>query len=68
MSLRKKYRKYVNKAKPFVSKATMGLYDGGSSSDEDGQRAEAAGRMVKKDTTKQAGGGQIKYTTEEWQD
>ena len=58
-------RKKLRKA---VGVSTMGMFGGEKEKSDDGYRSEAAGRMVKKDATKQAGGGQIKYTTEEWQE
>ena len=58
-------RKKLRKA---VGVSTMGMFGGKKEKSDDGMRAEAAGRMVKVDKTKQAGSGQIKYNSEEWQE
>ena len=63
MSWKKKFKKYASKA---LSLSTGGMFGGGKGED-DGQRSEAAARLVKVKRNHQAGGGQIKYNSEEWQ-
>ena len=63
MSLKKKFKKYAKKA---LSLSTGGMLGGGSG--DEGQRSEAAARLVNVNKKQQAGGGQIKYTGQEWQE
>lgn len=71
MGWRKKSRKAFRKAtSPFKKK--LGIIKGlagkvaGSDGDVGGdERSEAASQLIKKDVSRQAGGGQINFTTEE---
>lgn len=68
--IKKKAKKYGGKVLKIAKKAiSMDPMMGGFMSKDDGgddYRGEAAAKLVKKDTSRQAGGGQINFTTEEW--
>jgi len=66
MGWRKRFKKLVNKVPAVkVFKGLTGKDEKSSSSSDDGMRSEAAKRLVEKNVTQQAGGGQINYRTEE---
>lgn len=68
MGILKKIKKVVKKVgRTVLPMVSMGMYKGKGGKEEslpeEGQRSEAAKRLA--ETQKQAGGGQIKYNTEE---
>ena len=70
MGWRKKAKKVFKGAKKLAlmdpgTKAVAGLFSKGDSGSDDDARGEAAMQLVKKSATRQGGGAQVNFTTEE---